>query len=88
MANGYGESIKPNDRKNLAGERIRAARQEFPGGLTQDQLSGKLAALGVSLDRAAVAKIELGMRHIYDFELLAFADVLKVKVSWLLSPQS
>lgn len=52
--------------------------------ITQDQLSGRLAVLQVSLDRAAVAKIELGLRSVYDFELPALAEALKVDVRWLL----
>lgn len=70
--------------KNLVGARVRLARQQFAGHLTQDQLSGRLAAGGVSLDRAAVAKIELGLRRVYDFEVVAFAEALKVDVAWLL----
>lgn len=70
--------------KNLVGPQIRVARKAFPGGLTQDQLSGRLAAQGISIDRAGIAKIELGMRHVYDFELAALARALKVDVKWLL----
>lgn len=70
--------------KNLVGARVRLARQEFSGHLTQDQLSGRLAALGMSLDRAAVAKIELGLRRVYDFEVVALAEALKVEAAWLL----
>jgi len=70
--------------KNVVGTRIREARKSFPGGLTQDQLSGKLAALDVQLDRAGIAKVELGLRHVFDFELVALARALKVDVKWLL----
>jgi transcriptional regulator with XRE-family HTH domain len=55
--------------------------------ITQDQLSGRLANLGVSLDRAAVAKIEIGLRSVFDFELPALANALKVDVRWLLGLQ-
>jgi len=70
--------------KNLVGSRIRLARQNFPGCLTQDQLSGRLAAHNILIDRPAITKIELGLRHVYDFELVAFAVALKVDVRWLL----
>lgn len=73
--------------KNLVGPRLREARKAFPGGLTQDQLSGRLAALTVSIDRPGIAKIELGMRHVYDSELAAIAQALKVDVRWLLGMQ-
>ena len=75
---------KPVPLKNVVGTRVREARKSFSGGLTQDQLSGKLAALDVQLDRAGIAKVELGMRHVFDFELAALARALKVDVKWLL----
>jgi len=52
--------------------------------LTQDALSGRLARLGIQLDRAAIAKIENNLRHVLDYELKALADVLGVEVDWLL----
>ena len=68
--------------KNIAGPKIRAARQELD--LTQDQLSARLARAGVQIDRAGIAKIENGLRRICDFELKALAGVLKTSSSWLL----
>lgn len=84
MPNGKTPKKLENMVKNLVGPQIRVARKALPGGLTQDQLSGRLAALEVSIDRAGIAKIELGMRHVYDFELAALARALKVDVKWLL----
>ncbi len=69
--------------QNLVGERIKKARGKAK--LTQDELSRKLAKHGVSIDRAGVAKIETGIRGVLDFELVALAKVLGVKVTWLLS---
>ena len=71
-------------RKNIVGKRIAEARRRFSPTLTQDALSGKLARLGVQLDRAAIAKIENNHRHVLDYELKALAHVLAVDVSWLL----
>jgi len=83
------QEIKPKIvAKNLVGPRVREARKSYPGGLTQDQLSGKLAALKVSLDRAGIAKVELGMRHVFDFELVPLARALKVDVRWLLGVET
>lgn len=70
--------------KNISGRRIAEARQARNPAITQDALSGRLARRGVQLDRAAIAKIENGLRHILDYELKAFADVLAVEVDWLL----
>ena len=69
--------------KNLVGIRVGEARSRSNPPLTQDALSGKLAALGVQLDRAAIAKIENGHRRIYDFEINALAKALNVRIDWL-----
>lgn len=81
---------KQSIKRNIIGERVREARQLFLPPLTQDQLSGKLAADGVQLDRVAIAKVESGMRCVFDFEVRALAVALKVDVKWLLgvAPQS
>lgn len=82
-------AIKPvNGVRNIVAGRIRQARLVFDPPLTQDQLSGRLAAKGLSLDRVAVTKIECSQRCVFDFELPVLADVLKVDVRWLLGIQS
>lgn len=75
---------KTHSRKNISGERIAEARQRAKPPLTQEQVSVKLALLGVQLDRAAIAKIESDRRGVLDFELKAFAAVLGVTLEWLL----
>ena len=70
--------------KNISGPRIRLARAEFKPPLTQDQLSGRLAAEGIQLDRVAITKIEIGTRGVMDFELLGIARALKIDINWLL----
>lgn len=70
--------------RNIVGKRVKEARQLYCPPLTQDQLSGKLAADGVQLDRVAIAKIETGIRCAFDFEVKALARVLKVDANWLL----
>ena len=71
-------------RKNIVGRRVAQARQRCTPALTQDALSGRLARLGIQLDRAAVAKIENNHRHVLDYELKALAAVLNVDANWLL----
>lgn len=82
----------PNSReskvRNIIGGQIRQARLAFDPPLTQDQLSGRLAAKGISLDRVALTKVECGQRCVFDFEVPVIAEVLKVDVRWLLSIQS
>ena len=71
-------------RKNIIGRRLAEARRLCEPPLTQDALSGKLARLGINLDRAAIAKIENNHRHVFDYEVKAFARVLGVEATWLL----
>ena len=70
--------------RNIIGERVREARQRHEPPLTQDQLSGKLAAQGLQLDRVAIAKIETGFRCAFDFEVKAIAAATQVDANWLL----
>lgn len=74
--------------RNEIGPRVRKARVAFDPPLTQDQLAGRLAAKGISLDRVAITKIECGQRCVFDFELPYLAVVLKVDVRWLLGMQN
>jgi len=80
--------VRRSNSKNIVGARLKQARKEHKPPLTQDELSGRLAAMGVSLDRAAIAKIEGGIRYVLDFELKALALALHVRVDWLLGPRS
>jgi len=70
--------------QNLVGERVKEARNKAQPAFTQEELSKRLSKLGVSIDRAGVAKIETGIRGVLDFELVALAKILEVKVTWLL----
>lgn len=74
--------------KNAISERVRRARLAFDPSLTQDQLSGRLAAKQLFLDRVAITKIENGQRCVFDFELATLAEVLRVDVRWLLGMQT
>ncbi|MBX3731223.1 MAG: helix-turn-helix transcriptional regulator [Verrucomicrobiae bacterium] len=69
---------------NLVGERVKLARRRRNPPLTQDELSGQLAAYGIQLDRVAISKIEGGSRYVSDFEVRAFSKVLGVSPAWLL----
>ena len=44
--------------------------------LTQEQLAAKLQVLGCDLTRSALAKIEVGQRHIYPDEMKALCQAL------------
>ena len=73
----------PNKR-NISGRRIAEARIAAKPPITQEDLSARLALLGVQMDRAAVAKIENNLRRVLDYELKAIAGALDVDVDWLL----
>jgi transcriptional regulator with XRE-family HTH domain len=70
--------------KNITGRKIAEARALHRPALTQDALSGKLAKVGIELDRASIAKIETDRRGVLDYELKAIAIALKVTADWLL----
>ena len=52
--------------------------------LTQDQLAAKLQVLGCDITRSALAKIEVGQRHIYLDELKSLKQILAVEYDELL----
>jgi HTH-type transcriptional regulator, cell division transcriptional repressor len=70
--------------QNLVGKRVKHARSLTQPSLTQEELSKKLEDLGVRIDRAGIAKVEVGIRGVLDFELIALARALNVKITWLL----
>ena len=69
---------------NIVGERVKQARLRRKRPLTQDQLSGQLAKVGVTIDRAGISKIEIGVRCVLDYEVRALAKALGVSAEWLL----
>lgn len=58
------------------GKNIRKLREKAE--LTQEQLAAKLQICGCDITRSAVAKIEVGQRHVYPDELLLIKNILKV----------
>lgn len=59
------------------GRNIRAIRQSK--GLTQEQLSVKLQVIGCDITRSALAKVEVGQRHLYPHEPNALKIVLGIR---------
>ena len=56
------------------GQNIRTLRMKK--GLSQEQLAAQLQVRGCDVTRSALAKIEVGQRHIYPDELRALRDTL------------
>jgi transcriptional regulator with XRE-family HTH domain len=69
--------------RNLIGSRIRQARLNCKPAVTQDDLAGRLAALGIQMDRSAISRIETRERYLMDYEIAAIAKSLKVSVAAL-----
>lgn len=65
------------------GQKLRALREAL--GMTQEQLSAKLQLKGCDITRSALAKIEVGQRHLYIDELKLFSILLDVSCEELLS---
>lgn len=58
------------------GNNIRVLREK--ANMTQEVLSAKLQLLGCDITRSAVAKIEVGQRHLYPDEIILIKQILKV----------
>lgn len=58
------------------GQNIRALRESR--GMTQELLAAKLQLHGCDITRSAVAKIEVGQRHLYPDEVILIKEILGV----------
>ncbi|MCH5146637.1 MAG: helix-turn-helix transcriptional regulator [Clostridiales bacterium] len=59
------------------GNNIRKLRER--AGLTQEMLAAKLQVNGCDITRSAVAKIEVGQRHVYPDEIILIKQILKAE---------
>ena len=59
------------------GNNIRRLRER--AGVTQDYLAAKLQLNGCDITRSAVAKIEVGKRHLYPDEIMLIKQILNVE---------
>lgn len=64
------------DFEKKLGQNIRQLREK--NHLTQEQLSAKLQICNCDITRSALAKIEVGQRHIYPDEIFLFKMLLDV----------
>lgn len=56
------------------GENIRKLR--IKANFTQDMLSAKMQLAGCDITRSAIAKIEVGQRHLYPDEVILIKNIL------------
>lgn len=64
------------DYEKKMGQNIRKLRTKR--GITQEQLSAKMQVNDCDITRSAIAKIEVGQRHIYPDEIKLFKEILGV----------
>ena len=57
------------------GANIRNIRESV--GMTQETLTAKLQLCGCDITRSALAKIEVGQRHLYPDEIILIKEILK-----------
>lgn len=59
------------------GNNVRKIREKI--GMTQDALAAQLQLRGCDITRSAVAKIEVGQRHLYPDEIILIKEILKTE---------
>ncbi|MBQ8288656.1 MAG: helix-turn-helix transcriptional regulator [Clostridia bacterium] len=65
------------------GSNIRNLRENI--GMTQEQLAAKLQIMGCDITRSAVAKIEVGQRHLYPDEIILIRNILNASYEQIFS---
>lgn len=65
--------MNPQIEKKI-GARIRTLREQAE--LTQEQVAAQLQVRGCDITRSALAKIEVGQRHLYPDEILLLKEIL------------
>ena len=68
------------------GNNLRAIRER--AGFTQDYVATKLQLNGCDITRSAVAKIEVGQRHLYPDEIILIKKILKVSFEEILNTEN
>ena len=68
------EKIMNGTIEKAIGQNIRRLRER--AGVTQDYLATKLQLNGCDITRSAVAKIEVGQRHVYPDEIMLIKQIL------------
>lgn len=71
------------DIEKTVGINIRKLREK--AGFTQDYVATKLQLRGCDITRSAVAKIEVGQRHLYPDEIILLKEILNVNFEDILN---
>ena len=62
--------------EKAVGGNIRILRERC--GMTQDRLAAKMQLRGCDITRSALAKIEVGQRHLYPDEIILIKSILNI----------
>lgn len=63
--------------ETAVGNNIRILREKKE--MTQEQLAARLQVSGCDITRSAVAKVEVGQRHLYPDEIILIKKILNVE---------
>ncbi len=63
------------------GENIRCIREQKH--ITQETLSAKMQLAGCDITRSALAKIEVGQRHLYPDEIILIKEILGTEFNFI-----
>ena len=74
-----------NNVEKRIGKNIHAIRERV--GMTQEALATKLQLCGCDITRSAVAKIEVGQRHLYVDEIILLKQIFGVSYDEILEEQ-
>jgi arginine repressor len=77
------KKTRQSKHKNIIGQRVRLARAMAKPPVSQEDLVGRLARLGIQMTQTAVSKLENQQRYVMDYEAAAIAKALKISVAWL-----
>ena len=71
--------------EKMIGKNIRTLRER--AGFTQEYLATKLQLGGCDITRSAVAKMEVGQRHLYPDEIILIKEILNATYDEIFSQQ-
>ena len=78
-----GDVIMNEKIEKKIGQNIRTLRER--AGITQEALAAKLQLRGCDITRSAVAKIEVGQRHLYPDEIIFIKEILNAEYDEIFS---
>jgi transcriptional regulator with XRE-family HTH domain len=78
-----GDVIMNEKIEKKIGKNIRTLRER--SGMTQEALAAKLQLRGCDITRSAVAKIEVGQRHLYPDEIIFIKEILNAEYDEIFS---